>query len=104
MKKVAISQSINIKHVLRSKAIDNKNFDLYERVPFLTEEEAIEILKELQNEDPSWAYDYTDSEGLIEYEDGSGKIGEKESEAPVKKPGTPINPEDLQYWKKIEKN
>ena len=44
-KKVETGQNINIKHVIRSKAIDDKNFELYERVPMLSNEEAVEILK-----------------------------------------------------------
>lgn len=73
-KKVEVGQNINVKHVIRSKALDDKNFDLYERVPLLSPEEAVKVLQSLQEKDPEWAYDYTQSDGLIEYDDGRGKI------------------------------
>ena len=96
--KVEVGQNINIKHVIRSKALDTQNFDLYDRVPLLSHEEAVEILKTLQKEDPTWAYDFSDTDGLIEYQDGVGKVTDSqisELEAPSKKPGTPIDSEDL---------
>ena len=42
------SQSLNVKHVIKNKAINDKNFDLYEQVQYMSNDEAITALKELQ--------------------------------------------------------
>lgn len=39
---------------------------------------------------------------MIEYMNGSGKLGSQQSEPVEQKPSSPVNPEDLTYWHNID--
>jgi len=72
----------------------------------MSNDEAITALKELQQKDKSFAYDYSESEGLIEYENGTGKIdrpGQSSNgrESAMSKVDSDITyGDDLYFWKK----
>lgn len=91
-------KGLDVKQILRNKAVKDKDFALYEKISLITEANAVARLNAINEQDPTFPYVYNQElKQLMKYEVSEDEDINHESDIEIE-PLPPIDLNDLDFW------
>lgn len=98
---------IDVRQVVKKRALDIKDFELFEKAPLMEEKDAIEKLRQIVYDDPTFPFEYSEQhqcvlilEEIKEFADGESEENNLDTQAELEfnKEYQHLEKTDFEYW------